>query len=69
MEHPPYSPDFAPSGFFVFGCMKEQLNGKSFAEEEELLLVHSQHMNEIPPDMILRVLAKRDRPLRCCLLM
>jgi histone-lysine N-methyltransferase SETMAR len=69
MEHPPYSPDLAPCDFFLLGHMKEQLKGRSFAEEEELSLVLSQCMSEIPPDMILRVFADWDRRLRRCLLM
>jgi hypothetical protein len=36
MEHAPYSPDLAPYDFFLLGYMKEQLKGRSSAEEEEL---------------------------------
>jgi hypothetical protein len=32
--------------------MKEQLKGKSFAEDDELLLAHSELINKPPPDMI-----------------
>jgi hypothetical protein len=49
--------------------MKEQLKGRSFAEEEELLFVLSDVMSEIPLDMILPVFADWDRQLRRCLLM
>jgi hypothetical protein len=49
--------------------MKKQLIGSIFAEGKELLSVISDPMNEIPPDMILRVFADWDRRLRCCLLM
>jgi hypothetical protein len=35
MEHPPYSPSLALGDFFLFGYMKEQLKGRSLAEEEE----------------------------------
>jgi hypothetical protein len=62
-------PDLAPCDFFLFGYMKEQLKGGSFAEEEELLSVLSELMSAIPPDMILRVFADWDRRLRRCLLM
>jgi hypothetical protein len=49
--------------------MKEQLKGKNFAEEEELLLVLYNLMSRIPPDILFRVLADWDRRLRFCLLM
>jgi hypothetical protein len=49
--------------------MKEQLKGRNFAAEEELFSVLSEHMNEIAPDMILRVFADWDRrPWRCFLM-
>jgi hypothetical protein len=33
MEHPACSPDLAPPDFFPFGYIKEQLKGRSLAEE------------------------------------
>jgi hypothetical protein len=35
--HPPYSPDFAPSDFFLFGYVKERLNGMVFPLHGESL--------------------------------
>ena len=35
-EHPPYSPDLAPSEIFVFPKIKENLAGKRFANDEDL---------------------------------
>jgi transposase len=35
--HPPYSPDLAPSDFFLFGYVKERLKGIVFPSYEELL--------------------------------
>jgi hypothetical protein len=35
--HPPYSPDLAPSDFFLFGYVKERLKGMAFPSCEELL--------------------------------
>ena len=37
LEHPPYSPDLAPSDFFLFGYLKRQLEGILFQTEEEVL--------------------------------
>ena len=35
-EYPPYCPDLAPSDFFMFPEMKENLAGKHFANDEDL---------------------------------
>jgi hypothetical protein len=35
--HPSYSPDLAPSDFFLFGYVKERLKGMMFLSYEELL--------------------------------
>ena len=34
--HPPYSPNLAPSDFFLFPWMKKVLKGKRFANVEEV---------------------------------
>jgi hypothetical protein len=36
--HPPYSPDLAPSDFFLFGCVKRKLMGYRAESESELLV-------------------------------
>ena len=36
IEHPPYSPDLAPSNFFLFPKMKEHVAGKCFANDDDL---------------------------------
>jgi transposase len=35
--HPPYSPDLAPSDFYLFGKVKHLLTGKKFASADEIL--------------------------------
>jgi hypothetical protein len=35
--HPPYSPDLAPSDFFLFGAVKRQLSKCSFDHVDDLL--------------------------------
>jgi hypothetical protein len=35
--HPPYSPDLAPSDFYLFGCVKRPLAGLSFEDANQLL--------------------------------
>lgn len=34
LPHPPYSPDIAPSDFYLFRCLYNSLNGKKFNSEE-----------------------------------
>ena len=35
-DHPPYSPDLAPSDFYLFLKMTEHLAGKRFTDDEDL---------------------------------
>jgi hypothetical protein len=37
--HPPYSPDLAPSGFYLFGYVKRCLTDLSFEDADQLLAV------------------------------
>jgi transposase len=53
--HPPYSPDLAPSDFFLFGYVKNRLQGIVFASREELLAGISQVLDDIPPEALPRV--------------
>lgn len=36
IDHPPYSPDLAPSDFHLFSHLKRNLRGKSFSSLEEM---------------------------------
>jgi len=36
LQHPPYSPDLAPSDYHIFGPLKEALRGRRFASDEEV---------------------------------
>jgi histone-lysine N-methyltransferase SETMAR len=38
IDHPPYSSDLAPSGFYLFGKLNGVLTGQKFESTEELLL-------------------------------
>jgi hypothetical protein len=37
--HPPYSPNLAPSDFYLFGDVKRYLAGLSFEDADQLLAV------------------------------
>jgi hypothetical protein len=34
LQHPPYSPDFAPSDFHLFGPLKHHLSGERFPDDD-----------------------------------
>lgn len=36
LQHPPYSPDLAPSDFYLFRSLANNIQGKTFADEEDL---------------------------------
>jgi len=55
LEHPPYSPDLAPSDFFLFGFLKTSLQGSTFETPEELLARVSEILHGIERDVFLRV--------------
>jgi histone-lysine N-methyltransferase SETMAR len=55
VPHPPYSPDIAPSDFFLFGYLKERLAGTSFPDEKTLISAVHQILTNIPIEMLCRV--------------
>lgn len=38
VDHPPYSPDLARSGLFLFPKLKEQIHGKTFASPDDVMI-------------------------------
>ena len=53
--HPPYSPDLAPSDFYLFGTIKGKLRGQSFQTREALYEAINEKINEISPSERMRV--------------
>jgi hypothetical protein len=49
---PPYSPDFAPPYFFLFGYFRDRLQGIVFASHEELRAGMSEVLDVIPPETL-----------------
>jgi histone-lysine N-methyltransferase SETMAR len=50
--HPPYSPDLAPSDFFLFGHLTHLLHGAIFASREELLAAVHKIVAGIPQETL-----------------
>jgi histone-lysine N-methyltransferase SETMAR len=38
LKHPDYSPDLAPSDYYLFSNLKEHLKGRKFSSTEEAIL-------------------------------
>jgi transposase len=53
--HPPYSPDLAPSDFFLFGYLKDRLQEIVFASRKELLPGIREVLDETSPETLPRV--------------
>jgi hypothetical protein len=49
LPHSPYSPDIAPSNFWLFGHMKKSLDDRTFDEAEQLLEAITEFLDEIHP--------------------
>ena len=60
---PPYSPDIAPSDFYLFGYMKEQLKGCKFSSKEALLSAIYAILEEIPEQQLKEVFIEWERRL------
>jgi transposase len=48
LEHPPYSPDLAPSDFFLFPKMKEILKGRHFDDTDDITSNTTAALKAIP---------------------
>jgi [histone H3]-lysine36 N-dimethyltransferase SETMAR len=47
VEHPPYSPDLAPSDYRLFPKLKEHLRGKKFSSDEEVMSAVNEWFAEV----------------------
>jgi hypothetical protein len=56
--HPPYSPDLAPSDFFLFGHVKHALERDEFPSEEALLTAIHSVLSNLTGDTLRAVFAK-----------
>jgi hypothetical protein len=66
-HHPPYSPDLAPSDFYLFGYIKRNLSGTSFNEGDELLSAIVDISDFIEKATLNRVFLEWIERLRRCL--
>ena len=64
VPHPPYSPDIAPSDFFLFGYTKDKLQGCSFNTREELFDAIRQIWDEVPNETLREVFLEWEQRLQ-----
>jgi hypothetical protein len=65
--HPPYSPDLAPSDFFLFGYVKRMLQGSEFQATEELLEAVVTILNAIPDETLTGTFHEWMKRLQTCI--
>jgi len=58
LQHPPYSPDLAPSDFYLFGYIKMQLKGRHFETVAMLMIAIDEILRTIPPWVLSNVMGE-----------
>lgn len=48
LEHPPYSPDLAPSDFYLFPALKKFMRGKRFSTNDEVIAAVEAYFTDLP---------------------
>ncbi|KAH0818009.1 hypothetical protein GEV33_004782 [Tenebrio molitor] len=54
IDHPPYSPNIAPSGYYLFGYLKKDLCGRRFNDDNELKAAVVAHFDDKPKHFFLK---------------
>jgi len=50
LDHPPYSPDLAPSDYHLFSGLKKQLKGRHFSSDTEVIAAAETWLDGQPSD-------------------
>lgn len=62
--HPPYSPDIAPSDFFLFGYVKGKMEGCHFESRDEVIEKVTSILLNIPHETLQRVFEEWEARLK-----
>ena len=66
LPHPPYSPDLAPSDFFLFPSLKKHLKGQRFHNNEDVISVVEEWFESHPKSYYTQGLLKvKERWQKC----
>ena len=66
LSQPPYSPDLAPSDFYLFGHQKKHLREKIFADKDELMQETTDFLNQQSPEWFKLAFFNQIRRWRMC---
>jgi len=58
LDHPPYTPDLAPSDYHLFPGLKKQLKGRHFSSEAEVIAAKENWLDGQPSEFFSEWLAK-----------
>jgi hypothetical protein len=67
VPQPPYSPDLALCDFFLFGYLKQHLEGKHFTREDQVITAVREVFDRIPLQTFQNVMNDRQYRLRRCI--
>jgi hypothetical protein len=66
LQHPPNSPDLAPSDYHIFGPLKEALRGRGFASDEKVKEAVHTSLREQPKSFFSRNQLNDITNTSCC---
>ena len=67
LPHPPYSPDLAPSDYFLFPNMKTWLGGKRFSSNEEIIAATNEYFEGFDKNYFLEGIKKLEYRYNKCI--
>ena len=67
LPHPPYSPDLAPSHYFLFPNMKTWPGGKRFSSNEEIISATNEYFERFDKNYFLEGIKKVEYDYNKCI--
>jgi len=67
LDHPPYSPDPAPSDYRLFPGLKKQLKGRHFSSDREVVAAMETWLEGQPSEIFLSGLQKLEQQAKKCI--
>jgi len=67
LDHPPYSPDLAPSDYYLFPGLKKQLKGHHFSSDADVTAAAETWLDGQPSEFFLSCLQKLGQWMKKCI--
>ena len=67
LPHPPYSPDLAPSDYFLFPKLKKRLGGKRFYSNDEIISQTNTYFEDLEISYFLEGIQKLEKRWTKCI--